>query len=163
MTKEERKKVIELRKSGMSANKIATIIPAPLNTLKSYIKRNKSKLLEDEKIRDNEDERKKENESCSKKTICKNCGNEITINSYFKPRVFCNKKCKEHFYNKKKNIEKRKTLIEKKCLFCNESYKIYESKHSKFCSHDCYIKWRLKYGTKRQDVSHDNLLNGKIT
>ena len=76
MTKEERKKVIELRKSGMSANKIATIIPAPLNTIKSYIKRNKSKLLEDEKIRDNEDERKKENEkfelkaneSCSKKT-----------------------------------------------------------------------------------------------
>ena len=147
MTKEERLKAIDLCIRGKTYNEIAKVMHIPLNTIKSYLRRNKVKMRKED--RKNEEE----------KNYCKTCGHEITEGRRQIGRRFCSIACKTKWFNKNRDKVNSKNRIDKTCPTCKDTFKDYVNGKRKYCSHKCYILSRFKgVNNERngQDISYGN-------
>lgn len=147
MTKEERLKAIDLCIRGNTYNEISKSMHIPLNTIKSYLRRNREKIRKDDKKNEKE------------KICCINCGHEITRGRRLIGRKFCSIDCKTKWFNKNKSKIESKNKIDKMCPTCNTPFKDYINGKRKYCSHNCYILSRFKgvnHEGNGQDISYGN-------
>ena len=77
MTSQEKSKIIELNNQGLGYSKIAATLNLPINTVKSYIQRQRNK----------------------KNGACLQCGAKFKIMPGVKPRKFCSDVCRMQWWN----------------------------------------------------------------
>ena len=112
-----------LREKGYGYKRIASELNLSVNTVKSYCRRHPVPAVES-----NDD------------SVCLNCGKPIEQIPQRKKKKFCSDKCRYSWWNKQQTNIKGKTVSS--CLFCGREFYSYRSKKQKFCSRECYHKFR---------------------
>ncbi len=141
MTEKQKAEIIKLRKAGSGYGKIAQTIGVPLNTVKSFCRRNT--VLET---------MVEESEALSNREItsCDNCGKSIMQIAKQKKKRFCCDKCRNKWWNGHLEQVKRKAVYDFKCPHCGKVFQVYGDKRRKYCSHSCYIADRFKGGASNE-------------
>ena len=109
-----------LREKGYGYKRIANELGLSVNTVKSYCRRHP--------------------ELIKKTFVCLNCGKPFEQKPKRKQKRFCSDKCRYSWWNKQDTRNKGKAASS--CLFCGREFYIYRSKKQKFCSRECYHKFR---------------------
>ena len=122
MTKEEKERVIKLRKRGLGARKISQATGISENTVKSFIKRSG---IEPEKIPEN---------------CCPVCGKPLVMTKGKREKKFCSDACRSNWWNHHPAV-KQGAKRQYECLMCGEKFFSYAAR--KYCSHECYIRDRF--------------------
>lgn len=124
MTKEERLKILKLKKEGFGYKTISTRLNISLSTVKSVCKR----------------------ESIYEVTKCKQCGEKLIMIEGKKSKKFCSDKCRMSWWYQHQNIMNKNSEYQVKCACCNKTFSFYGYKNRKYCSRECYM--RDKYGSR---------------
>lgn len=127
MTSQQAAKIEELQKAGLSASTIAKAMEIPLNTVKSYLRRN---------LQHNEDP-----------ALCQVCGKKLKQIPHKRKKKFCSDRCRMDWWNGHPDRVNRKALYEYTCPCCGKRFTVYGNSHRTYCSHACYISSR--YGGVR--------------
>lgn len=118
MTKEERKKVVELSEEGKTTTEISKIMGISLGTVSSFVSRE------------------------NRKRICPGCGKR------FLPKrtnqIYCSAKCRQHYWNTHLDRVNKKAFYTKTCKHCGKEFTVYGDDSRKYCSYECY--WAERYG-----------------
>lgn len=116
-------KVLDMRNDGLSYAKISESMGLSINTIKSFLRRNETK--------------------CKDTVLCKNCRKPLEKLSRNGMKKFCCDSCRFEWW--RKNAESnRKCIRILVCKACGKKFKSYDNKDRKYCSHECYIKYRFK-------------------
>ena len=121
----EKNEIIRLQNQGLGYKRIADILGLPVNTVKSYCYRypNKSRELVH---------------------ICKQCGIEVKQDPQRKKKLFCSDTCRMKWWNAHSEKIDRKALYRFTCSYCGQEFDSYGKRLRKFCSRDCYARFRTK-------------------
>ncbi|MGO1368527.1 helix-turn-helix domain-containing protein [Senegalia sp. (in: firmicutes)] len=138
MTDYERQEIYKLRKEGLGYKAIGTMLGLTRDTVRSFCRRNnlggngKIVSLNIEVMKD-------------KKLLCLNCGKFMKVKNKGRPRKYCSDKCRRTWWkeNQDKTVQREASTYKHTCLYCGEEFSVYGNKKRKFCSHDCYIKYRF--------------------
>ncbi len=132
MTKEETKRIAELRKKGYGYCRISKEMNISVNTIKAYCKRHglggQPKVVA-------------EFETVEKTCLC--CGNPITLIEGRKEKRFCSSYCRNKWWNSHLDQVNRKANYDFVCAFCHKPFTAYGNKNRKYCSHECYVADRF--------------------
>ena len=131
MTKDQIKKIEEMRLKGQGYVVIARETGIPENTVKSYCRRHP--LFE------------KSPEEVS--GICACCGKPVEQNPHRKTKRFCSDACRMKWWNSHADKVQRKAMYEFTCPECGKKFRAYGNRNRKYCSHACYIKDRFGGGS----------------
>lgn len=134
MTDAQRTEILALRAENKSYKEIAEHLKIPVNTVKSYIRR--QAIAEDEK-------RRKELGI----TLCENCSAEIQQRPGKKHKRFCSDRCRTEWWNNHPELINRKAIYDHSCLHCGKAFLAYGNARRKYCSHECYIADRFGGGS----------------
>jgi len=129
MNSYEKNEIVKLQAQGLGYKKIADILELPVNTVKSFCYRYPSS--------------KQDN-------VCEQCGKEITQTPHRKKKRFCSDKCRMMWWNSHPEKVKRKAIYTFTCQYCGKTFHSYGKQNQKFCSRDCYAKFRSKGNTNEQ-------------
>lgn len=137
MTDNQKKQIIKLRAEGMGYGTIAKKLDMPVNTVKSFCRRNKlnGSIEEETPVL-----------PPGETTFCENCGKAIRQIKGRKPKRFCCDACRNKWWNSHLDLVKRKKIYSFKCLHCGKEFHLYGDSRRKYCSHECYITERFKGG-----------------
>jgi endogenous inhibitor of DNA gyrase (YacG/DUF329 family) len=127
LTSIQKDKILELRRSGTSYTVIAEKLNLPINSVKSYCRRNKLKAVD---VTGNGDK-------------CKNCAKDIIPVKGQKKRIFCSAACRVQWWNSHPEQVKQKAVYEFTCPQCGKGFTAYGNAKRKYCSHECYIETRF--------------------
>lgn len=123
MNSDLKAKVLDMRSDGLSYAKISENTGLSINTIKSFLRRNGTK--------------------CKGEVLCKNCRKPLENFSRNGMKKFCCDSCRFEWW--RKNAEtNRKCIRNLICKACGKEFKSYDNKNRKYCSHECYIKYRFK-------------------
>lgn len=129
MTTEEKRKITELRKVGISYSKIADSLNLSRDTVKTFCRRNGLCQTTSAPL-------------CAM-DLCKECGSPILQKEKMKKRLFCCDDCRRSWYRKHpENINRKRTVLIK-CVACGKEFSAYPKAKRKYCSHACYISARF--------------------
>lgn len=117
-------KIIELRNAGQGYKKIASTLNISLNSVKSFIRRNKN------------------NDEITTDT-CKNCGAIILQVNKHKTKRFCSDSCRTSWWSKNRYSLSNTKMITITCKCCGKEFKDYPNQNRKYCSEKCYLKSRF--------------------
>ena len=129
MTDKEKQQIKALRESGESYAQISKMMDLPINSIKTYCRRNNLTSIDVEK----ED----------KTSTCLECGKPIEQTPGRKKKKFCSDKCRMLWWNSHSEEVNRKANYSCTCAFCGKRFISYGNKHRKYCSHACYINDRF--------------------
>lgn len=150
MTEEQKKKIIELRKTGLGYKRIAKQLNITRDSVRGYCRRNEpfGEYVPPKKKKENKTNKKE-------KRLCLNCNKEIIQIGRGSKRKYCCNKCRDEYIYKNGN---RKTY-KIRCEYCEKEFKSYSVKR-KYCSHNCYIRDRF---WRKEDASEimKKLLSGE--
>lgn len=137
MTDNQKKQIMKLRAAGTGYGTISKELDIPVNTVKSFCRRNclNVNAAEDTHVL-----------LSGETTYCENCGRTINQIAKQKPRRFCCDKCRNAWWNSHLDQVKRKKIYSFKCPHCGKEFQIYGDSRRKYCSHTCYIADRFKGG-----------------
>ncbi len=117
MTAEEKNKILELRKQGLSYRKIKAVINRSLDTLHTIVN---------------------QSEGVAYYTDCPVCGKNIPHYKKNlhrgKQQIYCSEVCRQ-------SKEARKTQP-RVCLNCGKTFLAWKYEKTKFCCHECYVEHR---------------------
>lgn len=136
MTKDEKSRVVELRRKGMGYIKIAQAIGVSENTVKTFCRRNGltgttvdvQDVPEDLGI-------------AQKPCLC--CGKMVAQYPGRKEKKYCSDDCRTKWWNSHIGEVKRKAMHDYTCPTCGKTFSAYGKRHRKYCSHECYITDRF--------------------
>ena len=129
MTNEQKSKIIELHRNGMSYGQIANELAISRNTVASFCKRYDV------------------GETLTKQvSFCKCCGSEIEHQPKKKNKTFCSDSCRMKWWNSHKDLVHKKAYYTLKCKYCGKEFTSYGNKDRKFCSVECYRYSQIKGG-----------------
>lgn len=134
MTCEDKRQIDKLSSQGYGCTAISNMLGISINTVKSYFRRNKSK---EEKIKIRN----------AAKGGCEFCGKILVHTEGKKKKRFCCDKCRFTWWNRNRDKIHHKILFEISCCYCGASIKSAD-KNRKFCSQNCYKKWRCLNASK---------------
>ena len=77
---------------------------------------------------------------------CENCGLKIKSIKGKKKKRFCSDKCRWMWWNKHHNEVNKKAYYTQQCKYCGKEFSSYGNSKRIYCSHDCYIKFKLNKG-----------------
>ncbi|MDR2445764.1 MAG: hypothetical protein LBD58_00505 [Treponema sp.] len=120
MNGEQRKRVLSLRKQGLSHAATAKELSLSVNTVKSFCRRHEAKKL-----------------------LCRNCGKPLERIPKRKPKSFCCKRCREVWWKTHRDEMQRKAFYRITCAYCGKEFDSYGNKNRKYCCHPCYVKDRF--------------------
>lgn len=122
MTAHEEQQIKALQAQGYGYKKIATVLGMPINTIKSYCRR----------------QSQKEDPVEHEKGLCQNCGAAVNQSPSRKEKKFCSDKCRVAWW--KKHHANHKTAAQQKiaCSVCGKTFICYPSTKKKYCSRACY-------------------------
>lgn len=129
MQKELRKKIFELRNSGMGYKSIAKELSLTPSAVRSVCI---SKYNDPEKY-----------------GTCKNCGIRTKQTPGKKKRQFCSDKCRMAWWNSHKDEVNRKAVYTFTCPCCNNEFEAYGNSKRIYCSISCFAKTRTKRGNEQ--------------
>lgn len=132
MTDNQKQQIKILRESGESYAQISKMTGLPVNSIKTYCRRNNLTNANTEK--DN------------KPSKCRYCGKPIEQILGRKEKKFCSDKCRMLWWNSHADQVNRKANYSCTCGFCGKQFISYGNKHRKYCSHSCYINDRFGGG-----------------
>lgn len=130
MTDDEKRQIELYRKNGYGYKQIANITRLSLNTIKSYCRRNHLMGVDLKK-------------NAERYTCCEQCGKMIEQKEHRKRKKFCSDACRNKWWNKHLYLVKRKANYRITCPECKRVFVVYGNAKRKFCSHECYIKYRF--------------------
>lgn len=124
MTSQEKNKIMELSEQGLGYSKIATMLGLPVNTVKSYIHRQRN----------------------AKNGVCLLCGAKLKVTPGVKPRRFCSDVCRMQWWNSHRLEGNKKAFYTAVCAYCGRKFKAYSTSNRKYCSRGCFADARRKLG-----------------
>ena len=138
MTDEDRKQIIQLRKQGLGYKAIGSALNLTRDSVRGFCKRNNLDGHADI-VKLNIQVMKE------KEILCLNCGKPFKTKKQGRPRKYCSDFCRRSWWNKNKDkIQKNdKAIYKYTCNHCGKKFSVYGNKKRKYCSHDCYIKYRF--------------------
>lgn len=138
MTEYEKEQIYKLRHQGMGYKAIGTALGLSRDTVRSFCKRN-SLDGEGEVVKLNIEVMKE------KELSCLNCRQLLRVKAKGRPRKYCSETCRRKWWNenKDKSVQGEEAVYKFKCLHCRKEFSVYGNKERKYCSHDCYIKYRF--------------------
>lgn len=127
MTDIERKRISEMRESGMTCSQISKLTGISADTIKTYCRRHgiaaKKKQFE---------------------TRCLFCGAPLVQTPGRRTKKFCNDTCRTRWWSHHRQEHKsEKGQHHIRCACCEKEFISYGNDHRKYCSHECYIKDRF--------------------
>lgn len=125
MTEAEKRKIIELRNTGLSYSEISSKLKLSRNTVASFCRRSKCS---------------ERNETDN--AHCLICRAMLEQTPKKRKKKFCCKSCKNKWWNAHRDELKSNRIVTKRCLSCGSEFKTYESKDRKYCSRRCYLGHR---------------------
>ena len=128
--------ILKLQLQGYGYRRIANMLSMSPNTVKAYIRKQSIEKYLKEGL-----------------PFCLNCGKELVHVPKKRKKKFCSIECKMKYWNTKK--PKTKGMVTTVCLQCGKEYLHYISKQKKFCSRDCYFKFKKGEGFPKPK-SNDN-------
>ena len=139
MTEYEKQKIFELRTQGTGYKSIAALLGLTRDVVRGYCKRCGLDGSA-EVIQKNIELRQKNG------VICALCGKPINQPKRGRARRFCSEECRRSWWkaHPEKAIPKNTAMYKCVCAYCKKEFMSYGNKNRKFCSHDCYIKFRFK-------------------
>lgn len=138
MTDYERQQIYELRMKGLGYKAIGNILGLTRDSVRSFCKRN-SLIGNGKVVSLNVEVMKEEN------LLCLHCGKLLKVKEKGRPRKYCSDECRRTWWknNQDKKTKKDTSIYKYTCLHCGKEFSVYGNKKRKFCSHDCYIKYRF--------------------
>lgn len=133
MTNEQKRRIAELRSTGVSYAKIGEALGIPGDTVKTYCRRNHVIIAQ-------------ETSSDNTPAFCRECGAPLMQTEKQKPRVFCSRACREKWWHAHPDKLNKKAVYDFQCAGCGKPFTAYGNRHRKYCSHGCYIAARFKGG-----------------
>ena len=135
MTKEEKRRVLELCAAGAGYRTISEMTGISKSTVAYFLK----------------------NRSEEPAQACLQCGAKLEHTPHRKKRKFCSDKCRMLWWNSHQGEVNRQAYYTFTCQECGKEFISYGNDHRKYCSRKCYSDHR-----RRQKVSgeHAEVLSG---
>lgn len=127
MTNTEKTEIVRLREGGQSYGEISKATGIPVNSIKSFCRRNRLGG-----IRGNDEQ----------EAVCEYCGKPVVQTKGRKKKRFCSDKCRNAWWAEHRNLLNKKANYECVCQHCGKAFISYGNKDRKYCSHECYIEER---------------------
>lgn len=128
MTQQQKEKIIQMRRDGVSYSKISSAIGISENTVKSFCRRNNlGKSYTGTGLQKDG-------------VFCRQCGTPLTHTAGAKQKRFCSDKCRMGWWNAHPEAVRRKAIYTFTCAHCGAAFESYGNKHRKYCSRVCYGK-----------------------
>lgn len=134
MTNEQRIRIRELRAQGFGYTSIANAVGLSKDSVKAFCR---SHGLAGIKA-----EYQITAEPVTNDNTCLNCGMPLTHVPGAKRKKFCNRACRQAWWNAHPEEVKRKAVYHFVCPTCGKAFTAYGNAGRKFCSHACYIAYR---------------------
>ncbi len=138
MTDAQAKQIVEMRLKGVGYKSIGTVVGLSRDIVRNYCKSHNltgyaSVLTKNVRLRIEQGE------------ACLYCGGSIMQPKTGRPKKFCSEKCRREWWKQHPEAVKksREASYELVCGNCGRRFISYGNKNRKFCSHDCYIKYRF--------------------
>lgn len=139
MTDTQKRKIAELRISGMGYAAIGKRLDLSADTVKSYCYRNGLKdILPVPQVTDDV--------IVADSTVCRQCGKPVKQTPKSKRRYFCSNECRLAWWHEHPEKLKRTATYAFICERCGKTFTAYGNSHRKYCSHTCYVQARFKGG-----------------
>jgi endogenous inhibitor of DNA gyrase (YacG/DUF329 family) len=130
MTTEQKARLQEMRCAGLSFGEISAQLNIPINTIKSFCRRNEASS--DPAISD------------PNTAVCSQCGVPLSHKSKHKLRRFCGSDCRIAFWNTHRELHDTHALQILRCANCGQEFESYSNPNRKYCSHACFIANRYQ-------------------
>ncbi len=134
MTKDEKVRIVDMRKSGIGYLRIAKTLNLSVNTIRSFYHRHimaSTTPIETDLI----------SIGIARK-FCKQCGNLFYQYPGHREKMFCCDACRLKWWNSHLSEVERKAMYDYTCPTCGNKFIAYGNRHRKYCSRACYIKGR---------------------
>ena len=131
MTQSEREKITYLRGEGFGYKAIASRLGLPLDTVKSFCRRNGLTGIAQKKPAG----------------ICRYCGESLSMPRTGRKRKFCSDRCRNLWWKEHPQLVSRSAYYSYVCAHCGNEFVTYAHKEQKYCSHACYIAARFSKTT----------------
>ena len=140
-----KKKICELRMTGLGYRAIANEVELSRDVVRNFCKNNGMNgylANADENIR----------KTVIDNALCLNCRTPIKQPKRGKARKFCSEECRRTWWkeNADKGNRKETAVYKLVCTYCGEEFESYGNKNRKYCCHECYIKDR--FGGNRDGI-----------
>ena len=138
MNEYQKKKICELRMTGLGYRAIANEVELSRDVVRNFCKNNGLNgylANADDNIR----------KMVIDNALCLNCRTPIKQPKRGKARKFCSEKCRRTWWkeNADKGNRKETAVYKLVCAYCGEEFESYGNKNRKYCCHECYIKDRF--------------------
>lgn len=138
MTEAQAKQIVEMRLNGVGYKSIGTVVGLSRDIVRNYCKAHDltgyASAL-------------KKNVQCRIESgdACQYCGGAIEKPKTGRPKKFCSDKCRREWWKSHPDLINRSEAAsyKLKCVSCGKMFISYGNKNRKYCSHDCYIKYRF--------------------
>lgn len=124
MTDSERMQIVELQAAGLGYRRIANILGLPMNSVKTFCRRNPEGKREKKK--------------------CLHCGKTLEQTPKKKEKRYCSDQCRMAWWAAHRGELKKKVFHQLVCQYCGKSFERYGKPHQKYCSRGCYDLARSK-------------------
>ena len=121
MDNKQKNELIRLRANGMFPTEISKITGIPLNTVKTYFKRHRDKMM-------------------SEHIKCPVCGKKIITKKGVRNKKFCSDGCRMNYWNSHQDLVKKKAYYHLRCIHCGKEFTSYGNSKRKYCSRSCYLE-----------------------
>ena len=129
MTTDEKNRVLQMRKDGVSCAQISHELGINVNTVKTFCRRNGMTG--------------KQAEAAPEEKRCLQCGSPVHQRPGRKEKKFCSDACRNRWWNTHLGEVKRASMTEYVCPTCGKPFRAYDKRNRKYCSHSCYIADRF--------------------
>ncbi|SHH59043.1 RNA polymerase subunit sigma-70 [Clostridium grantii] len=138
MTADEKEKIRELRIQGMGYKGIASTLGLSRDSVRGFCKRNGIDgdscvvaLNVKEKV--------------DKNLLCTCCEKPIKQKYQGRTRRFCCEECRRKWWKEHQGerTKKEEATYKYTCPQCGKEFSVYGNKKRKYCSHNCYIRYRF--------------------
>lgn len=137
MTDEQKRKVSDLRRSGIGYTETARLAGVSRDAVRSFCRRNG---LAGEMAGAGQPEAGEQpQEGC-----CRECGKPLQQKEGIKRRVFCSRECREKWWHSHPGEVRQRAVYSFTCAGCGGQFTAYGNSGRKYCSHGCYIRARFK-------------------
>lgn len=133
MTNEQRMRITDMRNKGFGYTTIASAVGLSKDSVKAFCR---SHDLTGVKAGNTT------TEAVADSTSCLHCGAPLINLPGAKRKKFCNRICRQAWWNAHPEEVKRKAVYQYTCLSCGKPFTAYGNANRKYCSHACYIAYR---------------------
>jgi len=117
MTERQKRQIDVLRRKGRKQLYIANAVGLPVNTVKSYLRRNQGTQLTGD--------------------LCRNCGKPFEQNPHARKQDFCSNHCRQIWWNSNREQVNHHDQRTMECAYCGQEFEAHGKRQRKYCSLEC--------------------------